>query len=1188
MDNMMGKYRQNLNDFLDEAELQQYSDLFRDILKITKVSQLKFVVSDDLEQIGLSKPEQRRYKKVFNKYFPNPYIYKLRKLLSYRKNEPAQASVQPVEYQAFHESNVKVPTKHIISIEDITINKELGKGQFGVVQQGTWTAGSQRHQVAIKCLGQERMTSNSAEFLKEAAVMHSIEHQNIVRLYGVVLHSDSLMLVTELAPLRSLLECLREVSLRTIFTVANLCEFAEQICDGMTYLETKRLIHRDLAARNILVFSKDLVKISDFGLSRALGVGKDYYQTNYNVNLKLPVAWCAPECILYLRFTSASDVWAFGVCLWEIFTYGFQPWAGFSGQQILEAIDTPNLQRLERPQCCPQEYFTLMLQCWSHEPNSRPRFRELSARLRTLRPEQVVTTVHCNKSDDSRRSNYLEFKAGQVVTILGKEAMTRSPMWFGVIAGGTCGLIDPAHTRPYVPPDKALTSVSSLSPHPTRHSSRSIRSSLLRCDVKRHTYTGKRTIQRSMISYPQGEVKHTGHVGLDGAYFGDISFLDPAGCPPRQIVTPYKPSEDLEQVPLINPNSPSHLTGASGTTPYPMLTSNRPERSSREDTEPFGHRSLSESAPSARSILNKVKYATLGRSHRPETGAVPKTEEVHEYHEISDNDTSDSTVQSPVKSETGTTMTTLTTKSSTDFGQSILDEMDAMFRSLDTKRRDEPSTSSKTETVVSKRSLAIKSDKKKSSPTCTMKPMSAHDEKTLNTAVALANEITSKSMNDLGGEKPKNPNSPSDRSRFHFKFPLYLQHHGHSSHDHERDRDLVDPYKDRPEVWDTHEIVYLKGDAKYQLEASTRTHEWVEIGPLFPVRGKPERRNFSEEAKSVPDIQSSLTAESKMAYTSLIEEPTPSTSLMSHLAKETGGILKPSTIPKPASHLSHVQFHSLQKNTHMPRSQSNREDGFHHCPENPLPLPPRTTKPKLIDKPRHIRKYPLKIPGEVKPVEPCEPVPNIYQNTSQPQRRETKVRPQKQIEVKDIDVHDGPERAGKHDTNPFTSAPGPSVPRPGATDLVMPGPSGANPFTSYTFDDVDDIDADIDLEVITDESEEEANKAGALVKDCKDHVSVEDLLEFADQKPCGRQRGVESDEVRIMSKVLKQQVSPEECLEALELSSWDVHNAIKLVRVSVSVGTDISLEDCSSELAKANGDINKASAVLGSSQQKPV
>jgi len=131
------------------------------------------------------------------------------------------------------------------------------------------------------------MQNNPIEFLKEAGIMHSIDHEHVVRLYGVVLDTDSLMLVTELAPLRSLLECLKEPSLRSSFPVLTLCDFAVQICDGMQYLEQKRLIHRDLAARNILVFSKNKVKISDFGLSRALGVGKDYYQTNFNVNLKV-------------------------------------------------------------------------------------------------------------------------------------------------------------------------------------------------------------------------------------------------------------------------------------------------------------------------------------------------------------------------------------------------------------------------------------------------------------------------------------------------------------------------------------------------------------------------------------------------------------------------------------------------------------------------------------------------------------------------------------------------------------------------------------------------------------------------------------------------------------------------------------------------------------------------------------
>ncbi|XP_063633984.1 activated Cdc42 kinase-like isoform X2 [Cydia splendana] len=1120
---------ENLKDFLEEAELQQYYELFRDILKVAKVSQLKFVVTEDLVQIGLSKPEQRRYKKIYSKYFPNPYISKIKKLLSSnKKNDYLQGHCSiPIDFEPFSENNIKVPTKHIIPVEDITINKELGMGQFGVVQQGTWATGSQRLQVAIKCLGHERMTSNSTEFLKEAAVMHSIEHPNIVRLYGVVLHLDSLMLVTELAPLRSLLECLREVSLRPNFPVPNLCEFAEQICDGMTYLENKRLIHRDLAARNILVFNKDRVKISDFGLSRALGVGKDYYQTNYNVNLKLPVAWCAPECILYLRFTSASDVWAFAVCLWEMFTYGFQPWAAFSGQQILEAIDAPNFQRLEKPECCPEDYYAAMLECWSHDPNNRPKFKDLGPKLRAIRPEQVETTVNFQKTEDGRRNNLLEYKSGQIITVLGKENSTKTSMWHGVLLGGACGMFNPNNTKPYTKTEKPLSTVSgSLSPNPARQSARLVRSALSRGDVKRHTYTGKRTIQRSMISSPQGDVKHTGHVGLDGAYFGDISFLDPAGCPPRQVVTPYKPSEDLEQVPLINPNSPSHLTAACA--PYPLLSAHAGPNNCDEVDLPYagsmaknlkkhGLKNLTEPTTS-KSLLSKVKSATLGRSHKTDDGGTaPKTDDPHEYHEISDTDT-ESTVAERTRTDNLVPLESPgIPKSYGDFSQSLLDEMESMFRSLDSRGRPEESGSLARhfDFDTALRSHTFKADKKKSYQTGTMKPMSAHDEKTLETAVAMANEITTKSMNDLGSDN-KVPKSPSDRSKFHFKFPLVSRHHAIP---HEPDKD---------------------------------------------VNGKHERRNFSEEAHSVPDIQSTISEESKLAYTSLIEQPTPA-SLLPHLSADAPR--RPATIPKPAPRAPDRDFHSLQKpipyNNKQPTNifdvpDANLDDNN----QNELPLPPRATKPKLIDKPRHIRKYPLKLPTNNDSTtattdKVTQKSVNIYQNAVPSSMIKEYISKRCDNEIpmaveNGRDVFDGCEP--KVDTNPFTSA----------------GPSSVNPFDCYLTPVTDPAPR-------PDPRQEHYFEEGSLVKD---HVSVEDLLEFADQKPCGRQRGVESDEVRIMNKVLKQQVSPEECLEALELSEWNVHRAIKLVRVKIAVDGAASLQDCCEELAKANGDVVRASAVL--------
>ncbi|XP_045490082.1 activated Cdc42 kinase-like isoform X5 [Pieris rapae] len=1040
MDHVVDDY-EALRDFLLEAELHQYYELFRDILKVSKLSQLKYVTIEDLAQIGLSKPEQRRYKKLYTKYFPNNYMSKIKKLLSANKKHETfnhGLNLNTVDFQQYPESSTKVSPRHIISIEDITINKELGMGQFGVVQQGTWATGNQRLQVAIKCLGNERMTSNSTEFLKEAAVMHSIEHPSIVRLYGVVLHMDSLMLVTELAPLRSLLECLREVTFRSNFPVPNLCEFAEQICDGMTYLENKRLIHRDLAARNILVFSKDRVKISDFGLSRALGVGKDYYQTNYNVNLKLPVAWCAPECILYLRFTSASDVWAFGVCLWEMFTYGFQPWVAFSGQQILEAIDAPNFQRLERPECCPDAYYSLMLECWSHDPNNRPKFKDLKPRLKQIRPEEVQAIGNQQRSEEGRRSNFLEYKIGQKITVLGKEDFTKTAMWYGVLSGGTCGLFDPNNTKPIIKNE-----------------------------------------------------------------------------PPRQIVTPYRPSEDLEQVPLINPNSPSHLTAAS--TPYPLLTSSFEPRPSCDQVDlacvdtkqkPIkkGHLKSVLEPTTSKSLLSKVKSATLGRSHKTEDGGQGRTPETHEYHEISDTDT-ESTATDNAKVDIPSPDAVIT-KASTDFSKSLIDEMESMFRNLDDRRRNEINLHHEIDAAISRAHTLNKAEKKKSFHTATMKLMSAHDTRTLDTAVALANEITSKSMTGL--DETKLPTSPSERLKFHFKFPLVSLHHNNH---HEGDKEIC---------------------------------------------GK---RNFSEEAKSVQDIQETITEESRMVYASLIEEPTPAISAIK-LPQE-----KPSTstIPKETRNQSpKVNFNSLPSTScevivNHPVADTLSNDG------NEIPLPPRTTKPKLVDKPRHVRKHPLRIPVC------CEPLPaQSAASTSQAP----------------VTIYQNIRAVIQNDYSEGVVRDNPSMPDP-ATNPFYPSYSGAialpdlsnNPFNCY----ISNLDAK------TDEGEDEifeevflkGEACGGERSGDIDHVSVEDLLQFADKKPSSQQRGVESDEVRIMNKVLKK-ISPEECLEALEFTDWNIHIAIKLLKMKIAVAGsgETKFEELRQELESADGDVPKATAAF--------
>lgn len=173
---------------------------------------------------------------------------------------------------------------------------------------------------------------------------------------------------------------------------------------------------------------------------------------------------CAPECINYLRFTNASDVWAYGVCLWEMFSYGFQPWAALTGLQILEAIDEPNyqvnfcrfpydfgvdndlllFQRLEQPDCCPRDYYNLMMKCWQHDPCKRPKFTEIHDMLPELKPEQLKTIVNsCEPKKD-----HLIYRQGEVITVL--ERNTNTPFWRGVLNSGKTGLFNPANTIAYL------------------------------------------------------------------------------------------------------------------------------------------------------------------------------------------------------------------------------------------------------------------------------------------------------------------------------------------------------------------------------------------------------------------------------------------------------------------------------------------------------------------------------------------------------------------------------------------------------------------------------------------------------------------------------------------------------------------------------------------------------------------
>ncbi|KAL3313895.1 Tyrosine-protein kinase ZAP-70 [Cichlidogyrus casuarinus] len=163
-------------------------------------------------------------------------------------------------------------------------------------------------------------------------------------------------------------------------SVELLTELALQVGQGMAYLESCKFVHRDLAARNVLLVTRNYAKISDFGMSKALNIGSDYYRA---VSAgKWPLKWYAPECIYYYKFDSKSDVWSFGITLWEMFSYGERPYKDMKGTQILAMLDQG--QRLSRPTLCPQEIYTLMQQCWLFEGADRPTFADVTASLTTI------------------------------------------------------------------------------------------------------------------------------------------------------------------------------------------------------------------------------------------------------------------------------------------------------------------------------------------------------------------------------------------------------------------------------------------------------------------------------------------------------------------------------------------------------------------------------------------------------------------------------------------------------------------------------------------------------------------------------------------------------------------------------------------------------------------------------------
>ncbi|XP_064443890.1 focal adhesion kinase 1 isoform X7 [Mirounga angustirostris] len=269
-----------------------------------------------------------------------------------------------------------------IQRERIELGRCIGEGQFGDVHQGIYMS-PENPALAVAIKTCKNCTSDSVreKFLQEALTMRQFDHPHIVKLIGVITENPVwiIMELCTLGELRSFLQ-VRKYSL----DLASLILYAYQLSTALAYLESKRFVHRDIAARNVLVSSNDCVKLGDFGLSRYME-DSTYYKASKG---KLPIKWMAPESINFRRFTSASDVWMFGVCMWEILMHGVKPFQGVKNNDVIGRIE--NGERLPMPPNCPPTLYSLMTKCWAYDPSRRPRFTELKAQLSTILEEEKV------------------------------------------------------------------------------------------------------------------------------------------------------------------------------------------------------------------------------------------------------------------------------------------------------------------------------------------------------------------------------------------------------------------------------------------------------------------------------------------------------------------------------------------------------------------------------------------------------------------------------------------------------------------------------------------------------------------------------------------------------------------------------------------------------------------------------
>lgn len=406
---------------LRDTQLAQFYRPILEELNVTRPEHFDFVRPEDLDSIGMGRPAQRRLaealKRHHSRHKPKNWVYKILGGFAPEQKETTPPSDSPPSLPEPEGLKCLIPDGAVCRGE------LLGSGCFGVVHRGLWTLPSgQTVPVAVKSLRvapEGPVGTELGDFLREVSVMMNLEHPHLLRLHGLVL-GQPLQMVMELAPLGSLHARLTAPAPTPPLPVALLCLFLRQLAGAMAYLGARGLVHRDLATRNLLLASPRMIKVADFGLVRPLGGARGRYVMGGP--RPIPYAWCAPESLRQGAFSSASDVWMFGVTLWEMFSGGEEPWAGVPPYLILQRLEKDQA-RLPRPPLCSRSLYALALRCWAPHPADRPSFSYLEELLQEAWPPEG----HCVR--DVTEPGALRMEHGDPITII--ECSPSSTTWKG-------------------------------------------------------------------------------------------------------------------------------------------------------------------------------------------------------------------------------------------------------------------------------------------------------------------------------------------------------------------------------------------------------------------------------------------------------------------------------------------------------------------------------------------------------------------------------------------------------------------------------------------------------------------------------------------------------------------------------------------------------------------------------------